>query len=362
MGELLGQTKRSESLCELIDDISSRILEVSHFRGLVGFQKAEFNPTKPFVSQYLSFVIPDLIKNYFSDIEKNINFILLVDEFENFSISQQKMLNTLIKFVRPGLTFRIGMRRNGWRTFGTVNDDDFIKEGRDYEKFIFEEILHSKRSGYKDFLVEVARKRLESVDIYKKNGMTGIENFLGNKEDLEAEALTIVKGNPRKIDQFFKSKFPSLSQVELLPNESPLVRMLGFLWIARGVSVIDTQNAIIDYESGKKDKSELAKKLQFDLVDKYRLSLTIILASIYRTQKLYYSFNTFSYLSSGIVGHFIELCRYTFRYAEFDSEKGYIEGLITPELQGKASIDVGMDQLQQIRRIEEHGKSALSHC
>ena len=353
MGELLGHRNQFSSLDELIKETTQRILEVSNFRGLVGFQKNEFTPTKPFVSQSLSFEVPLLIRESLSEISPRTNFILLVDEYENFSTSQQRMLNTLIKFVRPGLTFRIGMRRNGWRTYGTVNDDDFVKEGRDYEKFIFEEILHSRNSGYQDFLIEVARKRLESIHVYKEKGTTDIRKFLGKKEDLESEALEIVNGNQNEIDRHFQSKFPKLKNIQLSPTKSPLVRMLGYLWMSRGESESTIEEAISEYESG--NKTEKANRLHYDLVNKYRLSLIIILSSIYRKQKQFYSFNTFSYLSSGIVGNFIELCRYTFRYAEFASEGEYVQEGISTKLQTKAAVDVGTDELQQVKRIEKYG-------
>ena len=147
--------------------------------------------------------------------------------------------------------------------------------------------------------------------------------------------------------------FRRVSNVQLAPNESPLIRALGFLWIVRGESKADTQQAISDYEGGV--NSELRKKLQYDLMNKYRLSLAIILASIYRKRKLYYSFNTYSYLSSGIVGNFIELCRYAFRNAEFNSDTAYVEAPIKKELQDKAARDTAMNELQQVKRIEQHG-------
>lgn len=356
VSNLLGCKHELESIQVLIDETTKRLLEVSDFRAIVGFQSKTFKPTKPFLSQSLSFSIPKLVKECFPEIHDKTNFILLLDECENFSSPQQQVVNTLLKFVFPGFTFRIGMRRNGWRTYATVNEDDFVKESRDYRKYIFEEILHSKSSGYQQFLREIARKRLEKVPIFKERGLTDICYFLGEKEDLENEALSIVDGKPKKIDHFFKSKFPSLKNVDLPPNNSPLLRMLGFLWIVRGEMPEVTERAIYELENlEKKSRSEAANKLQYDLVNKYRLSLTIILASIYRKQKLYYSFNTFSYLSSGIVGHFIELCRYAFRYAEFESKDKCVDEPISNNLQATASREVAFDELQQVKRIEKHG-------
>ena len=239
IGSALGCARQPTDVDEMVAEINGRLSEVSNFRATVGFKSGEvFRPTKPFVSQQLSFSIPSLVRNSFPRLAAETKFLILIDEFENFSAAQQRILNTLIKFSRPDLTFRIGMRGNGWRTFGTVNNDDFVKEGRDYEKFVFEEILHTKDSGYQDFLVQIARRRLERVPYYREHQTTDIRKFLGAKEDLEAEARQIVNGGPFRIDSFFKAKFPKVTNVQLAPNASPLVRVLGFLWIrSRGIGV-----------------------------------------------------------------------------------------------------------------------------
>ena len=209
IGSALGCNRELSDLDKMVSEVNDRLSELSNFRGTIGFQPdAVFRPTKSFVSQELSFAIPSLVRNSFPRLDPETKFLILIDEFENFSAPQQRILNTLIKFSTPNLTFRIGMRRNGWRTFATVNDDDFIKEGRDYEEFVFEEILHSKNSGYQGFLLEIARRRLERIPYYWEHQITDIKEFLGAKEDLEAEARQIVDDKPSKIDSFFKSKFP----------------------------------------------------------------------------------------------------------------------------------------------------------
>jgi hypothetical protein len=83
-----------------------------------------------------------------------------------------------------------------------------------------------------------------------------------------------------------------------------------------------------DYIKG--EKTDAGKKYHNDYINKYKLSLSFLFCSIYRTNKLYYSFNTFAFLSSGIIGHFIELCRIAFDEASWaDSEKLVTEGVIS---------------------------------
>ncbi len=357
LARLLGHKSSIANLFQLIEIIDDRLQEITDYRGEIAFVDTDFKPSKAFASQSLSFSIPEVIKENFQGIDNKLNFLILIDEYENFLPSQQRMINTLLKFVKKGLTFRIGMRLEGFRTYATVTKDDFIKEGRDYQKIEFEDFLNHKVTGYQNYLKEIARKRLERVEIFKENDQLDITKFLGQKESLENEAFEIAQSNPKKLfeHKLFKSVLPKNAYEKLKSEGNPLSELLAILWVARGVKLDDASTAIRDYHSNK--KSDLAKKFQYDLVNKYKLSLTILLNSIYRSKKGkgYYSFNTFSYLSSGIVGHFIELCRYSFRYAEFESKEKLFKGEIPKEVQTKAARDYSIKELQQIKRIEDYG-------
>ena len=69
----------------------------------------------------------------------------------------------------------------------------------------------------------------------------------------------------------------------------------------------------------------------------------------------YYGFNDFAYLSSGIVGTFLELCRCTFQYAYFSDKEALLNGKISPEIQTKAALDVANSEFEQIQRISKYG-------
>jgi hypothetical protein len=137
-------------------------------------------------------------------------------------------------------------------------------------------------------------------------------------------------------------------------SSNPLLEMLNIVLVNRGGDPKTIKQQMEEYLKGSKEKA--AKKYQMDYTDKYKLSLLFLLASAYRTNKRYYSFNTFCFLSSGIVGHFIELCRRTFQYAEFeDRDKLVDQNEISIEIQSKAAREVADGQLQNIARIEEYG-------
>ena len=337
---------------KILDVIDSLLDEVTEFRGYAPLRKVTFEPAKIFTSQALSFKIPQLIQDNLKEL-KGIKFVLLLDEYENFSFHQQRMVNTLLKFVKPHVTFRIGMRLEGFRTFHTATTDDFIKEGRDYRKVVFEEML-IKDKGYQDYLRGVAQKRLEKISPFANKGFTDIGTILTKKENLEEEARELTKNNPRRHFDHFKKHLPADSIEILAYPDNPLLELLNIIWVIRGSQPKKVKQAMHDYLN--KQRSENGIKYKRDYVDKYKMSLMFLLASIYHTNKQYYSFNTFCYLSSGIVGHFIELCRQSFQFAEFNNLDLLVnEGLILKEQQDKAAREVATTELQAIQRIEDYG-------
>jgi len=346
------------NLGDVLLHIDGCIMEVDKYRGQVPFYSNDFKPQKGFASQTLSFGIPKQIIRTISEFKEGLNFIILVDEYENFLILQQQMVNTLLRFSTSKINFRIGMRLEGFRTYEMISNDDFIKEGREYRKIVFDDVLQ-KDQYYRKFLIEVSRKRLERIETFKSKNLTDINSFLGGSENLEQEALDLVKKNPAQHFKHFKDVLSSFTpdQLKLIEYpDNPLMELLNIIWIKRNVPIKDVNRAMCGYIGKKKD--DLSKKYKMDYVDKYKLSLMILLSSIYRKNKNYYSFNTFSFLSSGIIGHFMELCRRAFAYAAFENKDILIDtGLITIEQQSKAAREVSDAELQQLQRIETHGGS-----
>jgi hypothetical protein len=132
------------------------------------------------------------------------------------------------------------------------------------------------------------------------------------------------------------------------------MELMNFIWLSKGTSAQDTSRAMTDYL--QKNKTELGKKYKNDYINKYKLSLMFVLCSILRTNKKYYSFNTFAFLSSGMVGHFIELCRVTFVNAGWSEYRSLLkEGRISIEHQNDAAYEVSNIAKKQISRIEKYG-------
>jgi len=296
---------------------------------------------------------------------ENTCILLLIDEFENFSKEIQKAINTAMRFTKDyGARLRIGMRPSGFKTYDTLNADDFVKEGRDYRKVEFGNPLVYKMNSsvYPELLKKIAAKRLALVPEFKGKEIT---DFLGEKENLENEAKSIVDGKATHIEQYLKKinkvrkrlKLPSLDidSLSKLRDDNPLYEMENLRLLLRGDKLEDVIKAFEDYKNGI--KSPERKKYADDYVKKYKLSFVFVLVSIYKKEKKwYYGFTDFYQLSSGIIGGFLELCRRTFELAYFKDYEKLFQGKIADQIQTDAAYDYAYSERDMIQRIAKHGK------
>ena len=78
--------------------LDARIKEVRDFRAAAPFGRVSFQPSKPVAAGDLTFGVPNAILGAMERLPPGFRFLVLLDEYENFSPSQQRILNTLIKF------------------------------------------------------------------------------------------------------------------------------------------------------------------------------------------------------------------------------------------------------------------------
>jgi len=298
---------------------------------------------------------------------EDINLLVLIDEFESFSERQQKIFNTAMRFTKEkGVRYRIGMRPYGFKTYGTLDNDDFVKVGRDYQEVeLGFRFVGKGTETYIELVKEVANKRLSLVECFK--GKT-IESFLGKTEIYEEEAKLIVKGRDKHIDEYLKiinkeRKEQNLNEIDKkdftnLRDENPLFELEN-LRLLRNHSIEYVEKAFNDYKSKKPyEAGKERAKYANDYENKYKLSFIFILCTIYSAErKAYYGFKDYCLMSSGILGHFIELCRRAFDKAYFDNSESLLLGKqISPAIQTDAAYAASQKERDMVERITEHGK------
>lgn len=288
------------------------------------------------------------------------SILLLIDEFESFSEKQQTVINAAMRYNKDyGARLRIGMRPYGFKTFATVNSEDFVKEGRDYSKIEFDNPLIKKgnTNNYFELIKKITEKRLDSVPMFAGKS---IVDFLGEEEDFEAEAKEIVKGKTKHIEIYLKEINKNFNcelttdSIAFIRSDNPLYEMECLRLLLKGESLEYVKKAFEDYKN--KINSDEAKKFSNDYDNKYKLSFIFVLCSIYKKEKKgYYSFKDYCYLSSGIIGSFIELCRRAFDMAYFKDNLGLEQGKISKEIQTDAAYEYSYAERSMIRRIAEYG-------
>lgn len=292
----------------------------------------------------------------------NTSLLLLIDEFESFSKKQQMVINAAMRFNKDyGIRLRIGMRPYGFKTYETVNAEDFVKEGRDYSKIEFDNPLVKKQNDdrYFQLIKRITEKRLAVVPMFCGKSIVDI---LGEEENLEEEAKEIVKGKTKHFDIYLKEinklrkkdEYLTTEDIMLFRDENPLYEMECLRLLLKGESVEYVLGALNDYKTGVKSKA--GKKFSDDYNNKYKLSFVFVLCSIYRKEKKgYYGFKDYCYLSSGVIGAFIELCRRAFDLAYFQDMVSLEGGTISKEIQTNAAYEFSYAERDMIKRIAEYG-------
>jgi hypothetical protein len=109
------------------------------------------------------FGLPQLLTKRF-DVFGGMQFLYLMDEYENLMDRQQRYINTLLREKELPCSFKIGGRTYGFKTYKTFSDQEEIKEGSEYEVLPLDQKMRSGASGdYKLFAKRLCFRRLKEA-------------------------------------------------------------------------------------------------------------------------------------------------------------------------------------------------------
>lgn len=365
LSEALFEKSYANNLVELSEILIKLQREIERFTEKSTFKKIEFSPSEVIIRESIIFELPKMVSTHVSELQ-NKNVLVLLDEYENLSVSQQKTLNTYIKHTKQPVTFRVGMRIKGFRTYETLNENEFLREGADFREILFENFLLSKSSEYRKLIKKIANRRLELHPWLNKLGFTEIDEILGETPSPEVEARNLLgekkKGNPHLVRarKYLESKgLVNRAEIERIIKilsypENPLVEMLNILLLIRGKNPEQISLMKEKYRQGDVTSKEYSEyKL---LYDKNKVALLFHLARDCRKAKKYYGFEAFCMLSSGIIRSFLELCYHTFNYAIFNELDNLMKsGKISSDSQERGILREVEDFFDWIRSIPVYG-------
>jgi hypothetical protein len=94
---------------------------------------------------------------------KAVNFVYLLDEFENFSASRQIHINTLLREREGPVAFRIGSRLYGRRTLQTLSGGERNLRDSEYEDLFLDERFRQSATKCREFALRLISRRLDPL-------------------------------------------------------------------------------------------------------------------------------------------------------------------------------------------------------
>ncbi len=356
------QVHSLDSLDALLQKINKEIRNIQSFKDTYLFLNESFYLKKCFVAGKLEKILISALKECVPAFN-SINFILMVDEYESLPIELQKSFNTMMKYADDSISLRIGRRTEINIATATINDTEYLRLNHDYILIDLDEKVDI--SDAKKYFFNVAQKRISS---FIENSSISIKTLLGDEEDLVEECIEVAKGKKDHIIKILQTD-ASLKKDEIDKicenikfEANPIMEMINALWIIRSKSNDKLETSVfvrdIMFQYLRKEKTAETKKYHNDYQNKYRYTLTVLLCSIYKKNKLYYGFNTVAHLSNGNTRTFINICREIVSEALFFETDAFFENkTISPSIQSKAIHKFSSSEFDDICSIIQHGDS-----
>lgn len=354
--DLLEVEPENRSLRKIVEIKINEVYDYISERKISG---KNFDIQKVYYFKNLSYKIKEIICENVDEL-KEIIFLWVIDEGENFLQFEQKTLNGFIKTLNSRMNrdifLRIGTREPKIKTYETINKEEFLTIGRDYElkDINYYTINTDGREDYKSWLLQIANNRLADIPIFKAKD---IRDFLGEKEDQCTEACKWAANRKDHFKWCLKSQYSDELYNELCVKNNPLLEMMNIYLYKKGFTVDEIKTGLNGYLGGYSDHDEdktLEKRYKEDFTA-HKVAFLYLLASKYKKEKKYYSFNTYSYLSVGNICNFIKLCREAFEIAYFENKQELFDGKISIKAQHTAAISVAYDEIEKVKYIPKYG-------
>lgn len=261
-----------------------------------------------------------------------------IDEYENLLPAQQAVLNTYLKHSEPPLSYKVGVRRNGFKTFSTIDEQDPLSEPDDYQR------IEIAEEGFDYFSERVADYRLAHA-VKRGAGVPSKLRALLPNLSLSEEALEL------GADRVSKSIISSLAEHEKYQNHFRSMPasesyFLAFWAENSGRPVPELAEDWIRNPEKWKNRINNYGYVSLFWLSKGRKGA--------RIRKYYCGSRTFIAMASGNIRYFLDLISFSVSmHYELHSELP--AGGVDPKAQTLAARDVGRRRLDQLERFSKRG-------
>ena len=310
----------------------------------------------------LIFGIPEALSTLVPEF-KDVLFVYLIDELENFTLLQQRLVNTLIRYRRGSATIKLGARLYGIKTYDTLGSGEPIKRDAEYERVELDGFLREHEDQYKKFChaLIVNRLQLNNLPVVRGEQVDLREMFeeLDSRNFYQTVTLALVKtwdkpGKDRPyFDKFRKELIEGLSMdavsvnslvAELKVPEYPLVEkalLLSFYreWpaskaVAAKLAAELAEEARVLLQGKSKSNSRPLKVLRYFGSD--------LLAQLFRDCRRkcpYAGLEILIHLSQGAPRNLLAILKHIYRRSLFAGERPFAGGVISVDAQSLGVTD-----------------------
>jgi hypothetical protein len=340
----------------------------------------------------LVFGIPRILREALPAFE-DLLICYQIDEYENLYEWQQELINTLIRERASPVSFWIGARLWGMRTYRTRSAGEDLREGSEYELLKLDERLRQTPKDFSDFAKTMIVRRLEMVPDFHEFSVTdaSFSNRLQDKFELfdlswNSDRLQkLVTDVPSRDRPYFKTlkdqltaaakngRAPGLSNGPHLEND---VRRLIDCLETPNYPLIEKANVLILHQAWarRRDLPRTAETIKKDaqayiggrrpgkyaeIVGHYKADLIAQLLRAFDQPVPYSGIDNFITMSEGLPRALITILKHIYSWAEFDGETPFLQGKISLRAQLRGVTDAGSWFNEHMRKAGEDGTKVL---
>jgi hypothetical protein len=267
---------------------------------------------------------------------KDIQFLYLIDEYDNLEEYQQKYFNTLLREKEFPTTFKIGVRLYGMKTYQTFSGGEPIREGSEFELFNIDKFLREQdHKKYNEYILNICTLRLK--DLGYDNLQINFKNFF---EEFNWEIFNKILLEKNINLKHIEKLIENLTQLKLTQKEiEKIINNIEF----KQDFIIEKTNILLLYRHIKKNgKNEIDKEalrihnealLFFEqkdknldharVLEKYRNDIIDQICRENNYKIPYIGFDKFVELSAGIPRVLLKILKEIYKQSAFNGEKPF---------------------------------------
>lgn len=274
-------------------------------------------------------------------------FCMLLDEYENLTFSQQRVVNSFIKNSSYYLTYKVCMRPDGFLTKDTVADKEPLMYGHDYEELDYVGDIVGSDKDVKNHLRKICANRLDyfyrqqKIEFEEKD--LEIDDYLDIvKEEADIESWERIEEYKEQLKNELKKRYPK--KIEILDAFNAIDLKLICVLYQKGYSEDDIFDNICSHT-----------KKYINWIHNYKKNLIFQITSECEQSKKYCGFDTIIKLSHCNTRMILEIMHYAFGELS-NVEKVYKK--ISVKKQTAAVNRVAESSFEQINYIPFNGYKA----